>query len=36
LPGVDAKQLLYRNPHLTNAYVQRYYALYDFANLGIK
>lgn len=36
LPGVEAKELLYRNPHLTNVYVQEYYDMYDFANLGIK
>jgi peptide/nickel transport system substrate-binding protein len=36
LPGVYAKVLLYRNPHLTNVYVHRYYAMYDFASLGIK
>jgi hypothetical protein len=28
------KILLYRNPHLTNVYVHRYYAMYDFASLG--
>jgi peptide/nickel transport system substrate-binding protein len=36
LPGVYAKVLLYRNPHLTNVYVSRIYAMYDYANLGIK
>jgi len=36
LPGVYAKALLYRNPHLTNVYVHRYYANYDYANLGLK
>jgi len=36
LPGVYVKILLYRNPHLTNVYVHRYYAMYDFAGLGIK
>jgi peptide/nickel transport system substrate-binding protein len=35
LPGVNAKLLLYRNPHLTNVYVERYYEMYDFASLGI-
>jgi peptide/nickel transport system substrate-binding protein len=35
LPGVYAKLLLYRNSHLTNVYVHRYYAMYDFASLGI-
>jgi peptide/nickel transport system substrate-binding protein len=36
LPGVYAKALLYRNPHLTNVYVSRYYSMYDYANLGFK
>ena len=36
LPGVYEKLLLYRNPHLTNVYVNRYYAMYDVASLGIK
>jgi peptide/nickel transport system substrate-binding protein len=36
LPGVDARALLYRNPHLTNVYVSRIYATYDYANLGYK
>jgi peptide/nickel transport system substrate-binding protein len=36
LPGIYAKYLLYRNPHLTNVYVSRIYAMYDYANLGIK
>jgi peptide/nickel transport system substrate-binding protein len=36
LPGVYAKSLLYRNPNLTNVYVSRYYAMYDYANLGLK
>jgi peptide/nickel transport system substrate-binding protein len=36
LPGVDAKALLYRNPHLTNVYVHQYYGMYDYANLGFK
>jgi peptide/nickel transport system substrate-binding protein len=35
LPGVYAKVLLYRNPHLTDVYVHRYYAMYDFASLGV-
>ena len=35
LPGVYLKVLLYRNPYLTNVYVHRYYAMYDFACLGI-
>jgi peptide/nickel transport system substrate-binding protein len=36
LPGAYVKILLYRNPHLTNVYVHRYYAMYDFASLGIR
>ena len=36
LPGVYARSLLYRNPDLTNVYVNRYYAMYDYANLGLK
>jgi peptide/nickel transport system substrate-binding protein len=36
LPGVYTKVLLYRNPHLTDVYVHRYYAMYDFASLGIR
>ena len=34
LPGVYAKSLLYRSPELTNVYVHRYYAMYDYAVLG--
>jgi len=36
LPGVYAKSLLYRNPDLTNVYVSRYYAMYDYASIGLK
>jgi ABC-type oligopeptide transport system substrate-binding subunit len=36
LPGVYAKALLYRNPHLTNVYVHQYYSMYDYASLGLK
>jgi peptide/nickel transport system substrate-binding protein len=36
LPGVYAKSLLYRNPNLTNVFVHKYYAMYDYANLGLK
>jgi peptide/nickel transport system substrate-binding protein len=35
-PGVYARSLLYRNPNLTNIYVNRYYVMYDYANLGLK
>ena len=34
LPGVYARVLLYRSPHLTNVYVHRYYGMYDYASLG--
>ena len=36
LPGVYAKSLLYRNPNLTNVSLQQYYAMYDYATLGLK
>lgn len=36
LPGVYARALLYRNPHLTDAYVRKYFSTYDYANLGLK
>jgi peptide/nickel transport system substrate-binding protein len=36
LPGIYGKLLIYRNPHLTNVYVQRYYGAYDYASLGIR
>jgi peptide/nickel transport system substrate-binding protein len=36
LPGVYARTLLYRSPHLTNVYVHKYYGMYDYASLGIK
>jgi peptide/nickel transport system substrate-binding protein len=36
LPQVYAKALLYRNPKLTNVYVQPYYGQYDYAVLGLK
>jgi peptide/nickel transport system substrate-binding protein len=34
LPGVYAKSLLYRSPKLTNVFVHRYYAMYNYATLG--
>ncbi len=34
LPGVYAKSLLYRNPGLTNVFVHRYYAMYNYSTLG--
>ena len=34
LPEVYAKALLYRNPAVTNAYVQPYYGMYNYAVLG--
>jgi peptide/nickel transport system substrate-binding protein len=36
LPEVYAKSLLYRNPNLTNVYVQAYYGMYNYAVLGLK
>jgi peptide/nickel transport system substrate-binding protein len=35
LPEVYAKSLLYRNPALTNVYVQDYYGMYNYAVLGV-
>jgi peptide/nickel transport system substrate-binding protein len=36
LPLVYSKALLYRPPNVTNAYVQSYYGMYDYAVLGSK
>jgi peptide/nickel transport system substrate-binding protein len=36
LPGVYAKSLLYRNPNLTNVFVQPYYGMYNYSTLGLK
>ncbi len=36
LPEVDQKVLLYRNPNLTNVYVDSYYGMYNYAVLGLK
>jgi len=35
LPEVYAKSLLYRNPAVTNVYVQAYYGMYNYAVLGV-
>jgi ABC-type transport system substrate-binding protein len=35
LPGIYAKTVLYRSPHLTNVYVQAYYGMYNYAVLGV-
>ena len=35
LPGIYAKTVLYRPPHLTNVYVQAYYGMYNDAVLGV-
>jgi hypothetical protein len=35
-PGIYGRALLSRNPHLTNVYVQQYYADYDYASPGLK
>jgi peptide/nickel transport system substrate-binding protein len=36
LPAVYAKTLEYRNPNLTNVYLQPYYGMYNYAVLGTK
>lgn len=36
LPIVYAKSLLWRNPNLTNVYVQGYYGMYNYSVLGLK
>jgi peptide/nickel transport system substrate-binding protein len=36
LPIVDQKVLLYRNPNLTNVYMDQYYGMYNYAVLGLK
>lgn len=36
LPGVYAKSLLFRNPHVTNVYVDQYFGMYNYAVLGLK
>jgi len=35
LPGIYQKTVLYRPPNLTNAYVQAYYGMYNYAVLGV-
>jgi peptide/nickel transport system substrate-binding protein len=35
LPSVYQKVLLYRNPAVTNAYVQAYYGMYNYAVMGV-
>jgi peptide/nickel transport system substrate-binding protein len=36
LPVVYEKTLLYRNTHMTNVYVDKYYGMYNYAVLGLK
>jgi peptide/nickel transport system substrate-binding protein len=36
LPEVYAKSLLYRDPQLTNVFVQPYYAMCNYSTLGLK
>jgi peptide/nickel transport system substrate-binding protein len=36
LPEVYAKSLLYRDPQLTNVFVQTYYGMYNYSTLGLK
>jgi len=35
LPVLWAKQLLYRNPDMTNVFVQPYYGMYNDITLGV-
>jgi peptide/nickel transport system substrate-binding protein len=36
LPMVYQKVLLYRNPNLTNVYVDKAFGMYNYAVLGLK
>ena len=36
LPGVYARNLLYRPPNMTNVFVQQSYGMYDYGVLGVK
>ena len=36
LPGIYAKNLLYRPPNMTNVFVQQNYGMYDYGTLGVK
>jgi peptide/nickel transport system substrate-binding protein len=36
LPGVDAKQLLYRPERLTNVFITNAYNMYDYTTLGVQ
>jgi peptide/nickel transport system substrate-binding protein len=36
LPIIYQKVLLYRNPNVTNVYVDEYYGMYNYAVLGVK
>jgi peptide/nickel transport system substrate-binding protein len=36
LPIVDQKVLLFRNPNVTNVYMDQYYGMYNYAVLGLK
>jgi peptide/nickel transport system substrate-binding protein len=36
LPEVYAKSLIYRSPNITNAFIQPYFGMYDYAVLGVK
>jgi peptide/nickel transport system substrate-binding protein len=36
LPEVYAKSLLYRDPRLTNVFIQSYYGMYNYSTLGVK
>jgi peptide/nickel transport system substrate-binding protein len=36
LPGIYAKNLLYRPPNMTNVFIQQSYGMYDYGVLGVK
>ena len=36
VPIVDQKVLLYRNPHVTNVYVDAFYGMYNYAVLVVR
>ena len=36
LPEVYAKSLIYRSPNITNAFIEPFYGMYDYAVLGVK
>lgn len=36
LPMISQKVLLYRNPNVTNLYVEECFGMYDYALLGVR